>query len=185
MTPRTTYIALPSVAFNPKSCKKGAWLVLLHAKRMPPHAGLLINGVYNSLTIKGHELNVSYLALLKTIDKRKIETIFIKLAPQPVFSLLFQTEIFMEIIKKENPVTPNGATCLSPIKSFFREFYGLDLNEEELLFEFVGRLNENKFIEQFSACNFTAIDGVLELPVYTTKELNERIINERLPFYNN
>jgi hypothetical protein len=64
-------ISLKTVAFNQLHSKKNAWLVLLHAKRVPPHVGLMVDGVYNSLTIKGHELDVTFDALLKTIKQKK------------------------------------------------------------------------------------------------------------------
>lgn len=178
-------IDIPRVEFKAGALAKDAWLVLLHARRIPPHAGLLINGVYNSLTIKGHELNVSREALLKTIDMRRIEAVFLKLLPQPVFSLSFQCEIFMEIIKKENPVTPNGSTCLTPIKLFFREFYNVPVIEEELLFDFINRLTYNNFITHFSSCHLPNNEGVLEIPFYSSEELHERIMHERMPYYNN
>lgn len=183
MTQSVKQIKLPFSEFNGMHCAKDSWIVLLHANRVPPHVGLLMNGVYNSLTIKGHELNISYEALLKTIAKKEIEAVFIKVAQHPVFSVSYQTDIFMEIIKAESPVKQNGATCLSPIKLFFREFYALPLIKDELLFDFIDRLNANKFLNYFSACNFSAVDGVLQLPFYNSDELNERIKNERQPFY--
>ena len=64
-------IEVETSAFNAASLNKDSWLVILHANRIPPHIGLLINGNYNSLTIKGHELNVSIEALLKTISQKK------------------------------------------------------------------------------------------------------------------
>ncbi len=56
---------------SPNDIKKGNWLVIMHAKRIPPHIGILINGKYNSLTIKGHEINVDPSVILKIIQQKK------------------------------------------------------------------------------------------------------------------
>ena len=173
-------ISLKSFPFGESDYAKDAWLVLLHAKRTPPHVGLLINGIYNSLTIKGQELDVALEVLLKTISQRKIETVFIKLKQHPVFSRDYQLDILREIIKRSGPVKQFENTCLSPVKIFFREFYAIDLLEEELLFDFIARLNNNKFLDHFTACYFESQDSVLEVPFYSAEDLNERIKNERL-----
>jgi hypothetical protein len=55
---------------------KGTWLVILHASRIPPHVGLMIDGNYNSLTIKERELNVSSEVLLKTISQKRLKLYF-------------------------------------------------------------------------------------------------------------
>lgn len=72
-------IEVETSTFRAAALNKDSLLVILHANRIPPHIGLLINGNYNSLTIKGHELNVNIEALLKTISQKKIESVFIEL----------------------------------------------------------------------------------------------------------
>lgn len=108
---------------EPSVLSKGTWLVLLHASRIPPHIGLMINGNYNSLTIKERELNVKLEALLKIISQKKIETLFVKIIKHQVFSEEFQLLTFQEQPKQFTVVKENEATCLSPIKLFFEEFY--------------------------------------------------------------
>jgi len=39
--------------------KRGVFIALLHASRIPPHIGLLADAQYHSLHVKGQELNVS------------------------------------------------------------------------------------------------------------------------------
>jgi hypothetical protein len=179
----TVHIAIKTAAFDPAILNKDSWLIILNANRIPPHVGLLINGNYNSLTIKGHELNVSIEALLKIISQKKIESIFIKLKKHPVFSLNHQLEMFQETIKSFGPVRQNEATCLSPIKLFFQEFYVVTNNDEELLYDFIKRLNDNSYLEFASALNFENEQNGIELPFYTTEQLNEQIKAERLPYY--
>ncbi|MDP1802316.1 MAG: hypothetical protein Q8L81_13240 [Bacteroidota bacterium] len=183
MISETVNIEINTVALNDKVLSKDSWLVVMHANRIPPHVGVLINGNYNSLTIKGHELNVTIEALLKTISQKKIESVFIKLKKHPVFSLDHQTEMFKETIKKFGPVRQNEATCLSPIKLFFEEFYAVQLIEAELYYDLMKRLNYNSYLEFAGALNFEMHKNVMELPFYTIDELNETIKAQRLPYY--
>jgi hypothetical protein len=164
---------------------RDAWLVILHTKRIPPHVGILTNGNYNSLTIKGHELNISVEALLKTISQRKIESVFVKLLPHPVFSAYYQLEVFQEMIKQFPMVKQNEATCLSPVKLFLEEFYALTIDKSELLFQLVNRLSENNYIKQVSAINIALPENGFELPLYTPSHLQKRIQQEREAFYKN
>lgn len=65
-----------SDSFSQEQLNKNTWLVILHASRTPPHIGILINGNYNSLTIKGHELNIEINVLLKMIQQKKNRNTF-------------------------------------------------------------------------------------------------------------
>ncbi len=180
----TVHITLPTKSFDAKKLKKQLWVVLLHANRIPPHVGLIINGSYNSLTIKGHELDIDVDVLLKTISQKKIESTFIKLVHHPVFSYDYQLQIFKEYIKQFIQVKAFEASCLSPIKLFFQEFYALQVNNSELLFEFIERLHKNNYLEAAQSLNFNLPLNCIELPVYSTQQLNTIIEKERLPYYN-
>ena len=76
-------------SFYANAVKKGIYLVLLHANRVPPHIGMMIDNEYHSLTIKGQELSISGNALLKNIGLRKIPTVFIKIKKPTVDCELF------------------------------------------------------------------------------------------------
>ncbi|MBS1637026.1 MAG: hypothetical protein JST26_14000 [Bacteroidetes bacterium] len=165
---------------------KGTWLVLLHANRVPPHVGFMADGNYNSLTIKGHELDVKLDVLLKTIQQKKIETVFLQLRKHPVFSNDHQLHIFQHQVQQFQSVKPYEATCLSPLKLFFQEFYALPLQEEELLFDMVRRLEENDYLGQRIFINIdekSMENGKFSLPEYSSKQLQEVIRKEREAFY--
>jgi len=176
-------IPLKPEKFRDNLLQKGTWLVILHAQRIPPHIGLMFSGNYNSLTIKEHEININSSLLLKTITQKKIKSLFIKVLPHPVFSMDHQKNIFQEYLKTFGYVKHNETTCLSPIKLFFRDFYALETDKDELLFDFIRRLNENDFIESVSALNIELNNGI-SLPFYSIEELNEKIKIERQPYYN-
>ena len=183
MISETVHIDLKTKAFSAASLNKDLWLVVLHANRIPPHVGLLINGNYNSLTIKGHELNVNIEALLKTVSRKKIETIFIKVIKHPVFSLSHQLEMLQEMIKKFENVRQYESTCLTPIKLFFQEFYVVTSIYNELFYDFVKRLNDNSYLENANSLNFELNENGIELPFYSLEQLNDKIKIERLPYY--
>lgn len=164
---------------------KGTWLVILHASRIPPHVGLMIDGNYNSLTIKERELNVSSEALIKTISQKKIEALFLKTVKHPVFSSDYQLSTFQEQLSQFTAVKQNEATCLSPIKLFFEEFYAVRNNKEQLFYDFVDELFQNDYISQAIGLNIVskAENNIFTLPHYTNEELQTRIKNERETYF--
>ena len=179
------YTLTVSKEFNEKELSKNTWLVILHASRIPPHVGIVIDGNYNSLTIKGHELNIGIDVLLKTIQQKKIEALFVQLKKHPVFSTEYQKEICQLYIQQFTQVKQNEASCLSPVKLFLQEFYALCFNEKELLFELTERLKQNNYISDAVGIN---VDEKLEqdqfsLPMYTHEELQKVIRSERTNYY--
>lgn len=170
--------------YSTESLNKGTWLVVLHASRIPPHIGLLIDGSYNSLTIKGKELDDAINVLLKTIQLKKIEAIFISLIKQPVFSTSFQLEIAKHFIQQYHQVKANEATCLTPIKLFLSEFYAIENQKDELFFQLVERLKQNHYINYAFGINLNESTDEFALPMYTDTQLQDIITAERMPYYN-
>ncbi len=166
--------------FDTSILSKNAWIVILHSSRIPPHVGIIINGIYSSLTIKGHELNVKSEALLKMISQKKIEALAIQLVKQPVFSLDYQKEVFEHFIKQFLKVEANEATCLSPVKLFLQEFYALSYDKNELLFEMTERLKQNSYIYDTVGFHIDARlnEEQFSLPVYTNQQLQQIIEQE-------
>lgn len=158
---------------------KGTWLVILHANRIPPHVGLMINANYNSLTIKERELNVKAEVILKTISQKKIEALFFKIVNHPVFSEDYQLQILQDHLQKFTAVKQNEATCLSPLKLFFEEFYAIRNNSDLLLYDFIEELNDNDYISDVVEINIKTDDHLFTFKTYTSDQLQERIKNER------
>ncbi len=173
-----------SEQLNLQELSKHTWIVILHASRIPPHVGILIDGNYNSLTIKGRELNVRLEVLLKTIQQKKIEALFIQLEKHPVFSTHYQLEVFQHHLQQFTQVNYE-ATCLSPVKLYLQEFYVIPLQESELLFELVERLKQNQYIHKTIGLNIEVkLKGEeFELPIYSPEQLRTVIQTERANFY--
>lgn len=182
---QSPYTLTISNTFSENLLYKDTWLIVLHASRTPPHIGILVDGNYNSLTIKGHELNINISVLLKTIKQKKIETLFIKLKKHPVFSTDYQKEICQYYIQQFTQVKVNDASCLSPIKLFLQEFYAIAENKQELLFELIERLKQNQYISFTLGLNITEKieEQEFSLPMYSNDQLQEIIKTERANYY--
>jgi len=159
--------------------KKGIYLVLLHANRVPPHIGMMMDNVYHSLSIKGQELNVSGEALLKNIALRKIPSVFLEIQRHPVFSNDYLGECFAEQVKQFDKVNAQGNTCLSPVKLFFCEFYALDGSKIDLVFDLLDGLDKNSFAgPAFGAHLGTLKQNIFYLHPYKRADLDRQIAEE-------
>jgi hypothetical protein len=140
----------------------------------------MVNGNYNSLTIKEREMNIGFEALLKTVAQKKIESLFIQIEKHPVFSNDYQLQVFQEQLKQFTVVKQGEATCLSPIKLFFEEFYAIK-NSDQLLFEFINVLKDNNYITGTIGINIKepVKNNIFTFNCYTPGELQERIKQER------
>ena len=71
------------------------------------------------------------------------------------------------------------ATCLSPIKLFFDETYGISMNNVNYLYELLPALQDEGLIESISSMFIN--EENYQLPVYTSAEINagiDRVRNE-------
>jgi hypothetical protein len=166
-------------SFYANAIKRGIYLVLQHANRIPPHIGIMIDNEYHSLTVKGQEISVSGNALLKNIGLRKIPTIFVKIKKHPVFSNQHLNESFIEQMKQFDKVNADGNTCLSPIKLFFDEFYAIKKENVQLIFDLLDGLKENDFIDETCGMNLGEINqNIFYLQPYNASDLKLRIEQE-------
>lgn len=170
--------------YSTQDLRKGLFVVLLHVNRVPPHIGIVINGKYHSLTIKGNEPDIELEVLLKTIQQKKIESVFLKIKPHPVFSIQHLNDVFLEILKKHPQITNHEVTCLSPLKEFFNEFYALNSDKNELIATFIQKLESNNFIIEAFSLNLEDNTKDLKLPVYSQDDLSKIITGIRDEFYN-
>lgn len=169
--------------FTDDVLNKGLFICLLHVKRIPPHIGLIIDGKYHSLTIKGCEPDVAVSTLLKAVQQKKIESVFLKLTPHPVFSIDHLNSMFLEVLKKYPQIRSNEVTCLSPIKDLLNEFYAINSKEKDMIYDLLKRLEANNFILQAYSLNLSLENDELSIPVYTQEELAKKINDIRNEYY--
>ncbi|MBS1652861.1 MAG: hypothetical protein JSU07_12705 [Bacteroidetes bacterium] len=165
--------------FTLNQAEKGIWLVLTHVKRVPPHVGLLLDGIYFSLNITGVEKNISIEKFLKALALRKTETLFLKIKKHPVYSTYYMCEFFLNELNSSKPIGVNETTCLSPIKYFFNEFYALNLTKQELISDVIYQMIENNYFISFSTLNFSEYKkNSFFIPNYTHSDLHNFIIDK-------
>ena len=153
------------------------YLVILYATRVPPHLAVSINGKLFTLTVKGATVDGELKALLKLIQQRNIDSIFIKLSVPPVFTM----EELRKEIKKYTLAYPRVdigiATCLSPIKDFCFEIYDTEVQRVNYVFDLLPKLYEKNII---TSCYHLNLDRYLSgdsfhLAKYTMNEIYEGI----------
>ena len=166
--------------FNETELDKGLYITIIHATRIPPHIGLIADGNYCSLSVKGQDINTSVSALLKNSIIRKIPTIFVKIKPHPTFSYTYLREHFITNVQLFPRVDVGVATCLSPITMFFEEVYSIPMKEVNYLYELLPVLESNGLIESSSSLFIDTIN--YRLPLYTNTEIDKGIKKVREEF---
>ena len=165
---------------NENDLLKGFYIVVIHATRIPPHIGLIIEEKFHSLSIKGQDINTSVEALIKNCKQRKIPTLFIKIRNHSTFSVPYLKEHFISNIKQFPKVDIAVATCLSPVKLFFEEVYNVPMININYLFELIPKLYSEGLIENISS--LFVDEKTYKLPVYTDTEINAGITQVRNEF---
>lgn len=88
---------------------KGTFVCIIHADKIPPHLGLLVDQKFFSLKTKGKDVNVPLVKLETILSKKRVATVFVEL--KAAFNLLEIQNYFNEI--------PEGLaenqTCLHPL----------------------------------------------------------------------
>lgn len=152
------------------------WIVIINAARIPPHIGLLFNGLYSSLNIKGVEKDIDVAVLLRTIEMQSKKAVFIKLNNHPVFSIDFLREHFLHELEKYERVSTEN-TCFKPVRSFFQENYVLWNNNLDFLYQLFPALYANNMIDYAMGINIAndTVDDVFVLKAYSNKEIEDKL----------
>ena len=166
--------------FREKELLKGLYIAIIHATRIPPHIGIIVDKQYHSLSIKGQNINTSVSALLKNSTIRKIPTLFIKIKPHATFSEMYLNEHFITNVQQFQRVDTDIATCLSPIKLFFEEVYDVPMKQVNYLYELLPALQKEGLVEHTTSLFID--EEKYTLPFYTSKEINAGIDQVRSEF---
>ncbi len=169
-----------SKAFKEEDLLKGLFIVVVHATRIPPHIGIIADKAYQSLSVKGQNINTPVNVLLKNSSIRKIPTLFIKVKPHPTFSDIYMREHFITNVQLFKSVDVGVATCLTPIKLFFEEVYNVPMKDVNYLYELLPLLESQGLIDYATSMNVD--EKTYRLPVYTQKDINAGIEQVRKEF---
>jgi hypothetical protein len=177
-----TYQPVFDKAFNEEDLKKGLFIAVIHATRIPPHIGIIADKKYHSLSVKGQDIDVPVETFTRTTQLRKIPSLFIKIKPHNTFSDAYLREHFITNIQQFKRVDVGIATCLSPIKLFFEEVYDVPVKNVSYLYELLPLLESQGLTEHISALYIDPEN--YSLPVYTQKEIDAGITQVREAFSN-
>src|SRR3990167_10507652 len=101
--------------------KKGFFIFIHRASKIPPHIGLIVNGKLFEISTHGPEYNLRGLAMSQTAQKRKVEVAFVELIDsnqKPEELELLITHLVKHYFKVSDDIS-----CLNPIKDFIQTIY--------------------------------------------------------------
>lgn len=144
--------------------QSGFLLCILHADKIPPHVGCIIEGQFYSLKVKGKDVAVDVKALFKAITLKKVPTLFVTIEKDIPSAMVEQ------IYGNYTSIEVGQNTCLSPMIDLF-ECHGrvkklsdlLRLLQEESLMKEVFKVHLN--------VDYTA------LPYYSSQDIELRLLN--------
>ena len=137
----------------------GAYVVVLHAGKIPPHLGLFVNGFYYSAAAHKIYMGEEIKALLKVIKRKEIPTLWIKLNADV-------QEAEVKKIFSDYHQLVGKATCLSPLKDLLKQPH------VNFIFELIDELQRQGKISSYSGLYLDlSSDKEVELPVYTLQDI--------------
>ena len=153
--------------------QKGLFIFMYRATKIPPHIGVITNGMLYDITSVGPNIDLPIIDFYKTILKRKTEVLFIELEQPNGFNL---NQIISEKVRDYWKVTID-TSCLNPIKDFVNDVYGVDVNKSKFIFELLPILFEKNLIIGASQLNLSKkiANDYLVLQKYTQKDIENCI----------
>lgn len=118
-------------------------IALLHTDKVPIHLGLIAQGMYHSLTIKGYDQK-SWETLYQLIVKKRIKTLFISLK-----NVRFDHEDISFFFNYYTLNTPE-VTCLTPLRSLISHTLKKEI-KARVIFELIEQLENLQHINQYFA----------------------------------
>lgn len=140
----------------------GCFLCIWHADKIPPHIGIISNGSYFSLKVKGKDSNIPVSDIVKLITKKGISTVFVEI------KIDIDSQQIAKIFSKYERAEASKVTCLTPITEIF------DVKEKVyMLFELLNYFASKKQIRQLFGLNLKPdFKGILS---YGKEEIEARL----------
>lgn len=143
----------------------GLFLCILHANKVPPHLGLISEGLFYSLKVNSKDDGVPFSHLLQIVNRRKIATLFFEvprtLSTHAEIKSCFEN-VPMQLMLDQ--------TCLSPIKMLFQA--PTSVNHIGDLMRF---LEQSKLVLARLTLNLP--EDFQGIPFYTVNDITKRIVS--------
>ena len=155
--------------------KKGVFIFIHRASKIPPHIGMVINGKLFEISTNGPEYNLSASAMLQTAQKRGVEVAFIELIDSN--KKLEKLEMLITNLVKHYFKVSNTVSCLNPIKDFIQKTYPIDVSKANFIFELLPILYDKNLVKNTYQVNLTnkLIDHSFLLKKYTKQDIETSI----------
>lgn len=142
--------------------EKGCYLCIWHAHKIPPHIGIMLDGLYFSLKVKGKDTAIPVEEILKLIHRKTISTVFTEI----------RVDVNMEEIKTVfaiySKAESNKNSCLTPIN----EVFGLR-DEVQILADLLNYFKAKQQIGKIFGLHL--IPGFKGIPTYGKEEIEARL----------
>lgn len=167
---------------NEDELYNGVYLLILHARTVPPHLSLTVMGKVYGISTKGPSFDKDVNIYLNYIKKHNVETVFVRLALPAVYTDQQMLSAVRSVVKAYPRVDIGAATCLSPIKDFMQGAYSTEVHDVHLIFDLLPKLQQQGVIEGYYQMNLedAMASGELKMKRYSVFEVNEAI-HEALP----
>jgi len=163
----------------------GIYIILLHAKKIPPHLAIAIDGRVFSLSVNGPKINGKMSELISMIQSKAIKTLFFQLSEREDYTTLQLIEKMKKLTLAYSGLAPlfhgragldaGGVTCLNPIKEFCRSVYKTNIAGVNFIFDLLPELG-NEVIARFHLNMESCLsEGVFYLKKYTMEDINNMI----------
>ena len=147
---------------NESALNTGCYLCIWHANKIPPHIGILIDGSYFSLKVKGKDTAIPVNEILKIINRKSICALFVEVQREVVKSHIF------EVFSKYSNAEAYKFSCLTPITEVF------DTNQNvHLLADLLNSFKEKNQIGKVFGLNLALDFG--GIPMYGKEEIEARL----------
>ncbi|MFB6306116.1 MAG: hypothetical protein ABEH43_03860, partial [Flavobacteriales bacterium] len=114
------------------------YLVLYNADKKPPHIATICEGEYFSLSVDNSAIGIPLDAFKRKLSVKGNGCVFLKI-------LNLDRELTKQGLNEKfqlsNEPGINNTTCLTPIKSFFKEYYNISMNKVKLVFDLINVLD--------------------------------------------
>lgn len=141
----------------------GFFLCVLHADKIPPHLGMISNGLFYSLKANGKDDGVPISLVLQIIYKRKIASLFFELSQHLIHGINV-ADFFDDFPAKIG----ENQTCLTPIKTLVKA-----PDSAEHIGDLMKYLEQSKHV--LARITLHLPNGFSGIPYYTISDITKRI----------
>ncbi len=156
---------------NKENLQKGVFIFIYRASKIPPHIGIIVNGMLYDITSVGPNIDLPVADFYKTAVKRKTEVLFVELKDTEAPNL---NKIIIELVKTHYKVTLDKS-CLVPVKEFIYRVYNVDVIQSNFIFELLPVLFQCNLITAIFELNLSEKinNNIFEMSKYTKKDVEK------------